>query len=410
MTRREFIFFSAVAMASLVGIGGLITELLSSAATQAVAKEAEDGTLAGNAAAVAENGASGGKAIKFDRASGGSGGSAFYPGISVGYPNSPNTPPAAQFAAMKTAGATWVRPGAYYYGTANSPIPSNDGLASNITTAINAGLQVALNLSGTPAQMLASGFAAWAGRNAAYYGPLGVKYYEIGNEVNINSNWIGGANAAQYCALLKSCYSAIKAAYPEAVILHAGLAVQIGSDGVDQYPYFQAMYQAMGGNSDGYFDIANMHTYTYGNSGSVPTASAGNNFYTAFGPTGITCRALMVAHGDADKPMWSTEMGTPTSTTGGYPSYSYTIAAKTFAAMYDVLLKNDWNWVQRIAAYKWQDDATDAFGLTTSSYGPKTVAASSYIGQPSDVTSVLDAFSAGANKKYPTAFAGPSYP
>jgi hypothetical protein len=68
MNRREFLKFSAIIAASLFGIAGVIKELQSHAATATASLEAEGGVLAGGATVLAGEGASNGRAVKFDKA------------------------------------------------------------------------------------------------------------------------------------------------------------------------------------------------------------------------------------------------------------------------------------------------------------------------------------------------------
>ena len=72
MSRKEFLAFSAFAMASVFGIVGLIKELASHAATPAADFEAESGALASGTTTVTDATASGGAAIKFGTISTGS--------------------------------------------------------------------------------------------------------------------------------------------------------------------------------------------------------------------------------------------------------------------------------------------------------------------------------------------------
>lgn len=67
MTRKEFIVFSLLMIATLCGIGGLIAQLSSHAAAPAIPTEPETGILGmmGNASVVSDPTASGSKAVKF---------------------------------------------------------------------------------------------------------------------------------------------------------------------------------------------------------------------------------------------------------------------------------------------------------------------------------------------------------
>jgi hypothetical protein len=69
MTRKEFLGWGLFAIASIMGIAGLIDRILSHAATQTADKEVEDGVITGGAAAVlSSTAASGGQAVKFSQA------------------------------------------------------------------------------------------------------------------------------------------------------------------------------------------------------------------------------------------------------------------------------------------------------------------------------------------------------
>jgi hypothetical protein len=65
MTRQEFFVFAGLLVASLVGIAGLIKELISQAETPTAAKETEAGTVNNPATKVTDTTASGGQAVKF---------------------------------------------------------------------------------------------------------------------------------------------------------------------------------------------------------------------------------------------------------------------------------------------------------------------------------------------------------
>jgi hypothetical protein len=65
MSRKDFLSFTALAVVSLFGVTGVITELLSHAATPYASDEAEGGVLSGAATESADSTASGGKAVQF---------------------------------------------------------------------------------------------------------------------------------------------------------------------------------------------------------------------------------------------------------------------------------------------------------------------------------------------------------
>lgn len=68
LSRKEFLVLCGVAIASVSGIAGLITQLTSHAATESASGEAEAGSLSGNVSTVSDSTAAGGAAIKFGAA------------------------------------------------------------------------------------------------------------------------------------------------------------------------------------------------------------------------------------------------------------------------------------------------------------------------------------------------------
>jgi hypothetical protein len=89
-----------------------------------------------------------------------------------------------------------------------------------------------------------------------------VHAYQIWNEPNLAREWGGKRpDPAGYVILLKKAYSAIKRADPNAVVITAGMA-PTGTDDATAMPdeaFYEGMYQAMGGNSTGYFDVLGVH-------------------------------------------------------------------------------------------------------------------------------------------------------
>ncbi len=89
-----------------------------------------------------------------------------------------------------------------------------------------------------------------------------IRAYEVWNEPNLAREWGGRSpNAAQYVALLREAYRRIKQADPNAMVISAGLT-PTGTQPPQAMPddvYLEQMYQAMGGNSDGYFDVLGVH-------------------------------------------------------------------------------------------------------------------------------------------------------
>lgn len=123
-----------------------------------------------------------------------------------------------------------------------------------------------------------------------------VTHHEIWNEPNLLTFWGALANPAEYTALLKGAYTAIKKVQPSSTVVAAGL-----SPGAGAVDFIKGMYAA---GAKVYFDAAAMHPYVFP-SGIDAT------------PNGWTetqqIRSVMESNGDAAKKIWLTEMGAPTN-------------------------------------------------------------------------------------------------
>jgi len=93
-----------------------------------------------------------------------------------------------------------------------------------------------------------------------------IRAYEIWNEPNLAREWCGRVpDPAEYAQMLRVAYAAIKRADPNAMVISAGLT-PTGTQPPVAMPddvYLDQLYQAMGGNSDGYFDVLGAHGAGY---------------------------------------------------------------------------------------------------------------------------------------------------
>ena len=119
-----------------------------------------------------------------------------------------------------------------------------------------------------------------------------IPVWEIWNEENIGSFW-PSPNAEDYAVALRAAYEEIKAVDPAARVCFGGTA---GADS----NFIDAAYRA--GAKD-FFDILAIHPYC---------APQPPEYFLdeALG----RIRGVMARHGDADKPIWITEIGWPTHT------------------------------------------------------------------------------------------------
>ncbi|MBI4301079.1 MAG: beta-galactosidase [Chloroflexi bacterium] len=177
-------------------------------------------------------------------------------------------------------------------------------------------------------------YAEFVGAMASRYQGK-VNAYEIWNEENLWYEW-GGAgkmNAAQYVALLKAAYIAIKAADPGAVVLTGAPtpAGDVGNLARDDVSFFREMYQA---GMQGYFDAVAAHPSGYNNppDDGPSQNSTGTNLdgYTStfkghwsfYYRNFENYRRIMEEFGDANKQIWFTEFGWASSP-NPYSEYAY---------------------------------------------------------------------------------------
>lgn len=132
-----------------------------------------------------------------------------------------------------------------------------------------------------------------------------VRYFQIWNEPNLTIEWgMQPPSVADYVRLLRIAYERAKAANPEAVILAAALAptIEEGPDNISDLTFLRQMY-ALGARP--YFDIASFNPYGLRSGPHDRRARTGDTNVSRV----LLARAIMVAHGDAAKPIWAGELG-----------------------------------------------------------------------------------------------------
>lgn len=149
-------------------------------------------------------------------------------------------------------------------------------------------------------------YGAFAGTAAARYaGQVGA--YEIWNEPNVAPFYGPAPDPIGYTELLQAAYPAIKAADPNATIVGGVMTSTITYENFTLNPvdFVGQMYDA---GAQGYFDALSFHPYQY----TMPFSTGG---YHPDSPINQLddIHDLMVANGDADKLIWASEYGQPTS-------------------------------------------------------------------------------------------------
>ena len=153
--------------------------------------------------------------------------------------------------------------------------------------------------------------------------------WQVWNEVNAGSDWPNPTPAA-YAQLLALTSQTIKGVDPAATVVMSGLTEFPGdSSGQTLTQFLTGLYQQPGFASS--FDVAAVHGYAESPAGVVRILD--------------TAHKIMVANGDADKPLWITEMGWAS----GGPAHSFTTdpagQASDLSTSFDQLLacRSRWN-------------------------------------------------------------------
>ncbi|MBR2838084.1 MAG: hypothetical protein IKE55_04855 [Kiritimatiellae bacterium] len=140
-----------------------------------------------------------------------------------------------------------------------------------------------------PAWQHPDGYAAFVRETVLRYGKR-IPVIEIWNEQNIPGFW-KEPNPTNYVTLLKAAYKAAKEADPS-------VRVAMGGTAGWGHAFIRSMY-AVGAKD--FFDIVNVHPYSYPY---PPEEPLRKGF--------VELRKIMSEFGDAEKPIWFTEIGWPT--------------------------------------------------------------------------------------------------
>ena len=175
-----------------------------------------------------------------------------------------------------------------------------------------------------------------------------IKAYIIWNEPNLAIEWGGRRpDAAAFTELLRLGYETVKAADPEAVVVAAGLAPTNSNDdtAMDERRFLRLMYEAGAG---AYFDVLAAHPYSFGQ---PPAAPASDREHPAFGRL-AELRAIMVEYGDANKPVWITEMGWTVEPPPGQADIVVDLDQQaTYLVQALEIIRRDWPWVELVTVW-----------------------------------------------------------
>ena len=218
-------------------------------------------------------------------------------------------------------GAGWVR----LWGSWAMAQPGPDSWAPDVIRSMNAEVEAA-KARGLKVLIVVHRTPAWANGGKGFTHPPtdpatfgaamgglaervpGVDAWELWNEQDETIFWAGGADPRKYAAMVKSAYPAIKAAQPNDVVV-------TGATTGNNYDFIEALYRH---GAKGSFDAVAVHTDTacLVNHPDVHYREQDGRVgrYTFTGYREV--HRVMAAHGDGGKPIWMTELGWNTQSTG----------------------------------------------------------------------------------------------
>jgi hypothetical protein len=141
---------------------------------------------------------------------------------------------------MRYAGMTWAKVQVRYPQDATGIIRA----------AHDKNFKIQLSALGTPGMVTQAGFEQQFANWVAGMASAGADAIEVWNEPNLDREWQSGyIDPAAYTKLLCTCYSAIKAANPNTIVISAATAPTgyyggCGGGGCDDLPFLQGMYNA----------------------------------------------------------------------------------------------------------------------------------------------------------------------
>jgi hypothetical protein len=285
---------------------------------------------------------------------------------------------------LASTGMSWVRIDATW--SALQPVSAGQWdeaalhrLDTSIDLATDRHLKVLVTLLNTPGWAgggpdgvrLPSSPASYAdaiGSLARRYGDR-VAAWEVWNEPN-STEFAAGADARAYARLLRAAYPAVKAAVPRTPVVFGGT----------QYNDAAFVAGAYAAGARGFFDVMATHPYS-APSDAAPSARDDGSIYSLGHLRAV--RQAMVENGDAEVPVWVTEIGWSThANSGGEQGYQRGVSAEQQAGYLRQtleLLRSDFPYVEQVFWYAERDrrkgDAQIAnFGLLTTALHPKPAA------------------------------------
>jgi hypothetical protein len=190
---------------------------------------------------------------------------------------------------------------------------------------------------------------------------------EIWNEPNYQAFFRTTDPVGDYAALLRSAYPRIKQADPDLTVIGPAM---VASDA----PFLEALY---GEGVGPYLDGISSRPFNQGRDpydAAVPAGGIGNSFLLGV----PLVRDAMIAHGDAAKKLWFTELGWSSCAPGGTSTWCVTAEQQAqYVADAFRIIRDRWDYVDAVSVYNLRNkgvsptDRETQMGLLQRDFSPK---------------------------------------
>ena len=284
----------------------------------------------------------------------------------------------------RDAGFTWVVqllewreiepvPGEYFWEYPDWLVRASEYYGLNLALRLDHPPEWALSHDPDGPPVAPAAYADFCGRVATRYRGR-VRAYIIWNEPNLAREWAGSPpNPAAYVVLLRAAHAAIKAADPQATVVSAGLAPtnEVSEQALDDRLFLREMYAA---GAQEHFDVLGAHPYGFAYPpNDPPDAHEGFNFARL-----AELRQIMVEAGDADTPVWATEVGWTTEPIGPEQEWLRVTEEQQADYLAGAFQKawREWPWLELLVVWNLSaglpaDDEKRGYSIINDDYSPR---------------------------------------
>jgi hypothetical protein len=201
-----------------------------------------------------------------------------------------------------------------------------------------------------------------------------VEAYIIWNEPNLAQEWGGRAPDPEgYVELLRVARAAVKENDPQVLVVSAGLAPtnRLDEMAMDDRVFLEGMYEAGAGE---WFDVLGAHPYGFAYPPDDPHDSHEDLNFARL----EDLREILVAHGEASKPVWATEVGWTTEAVTEEQAWLVVTEEEQAAYLVGAFEKaaEEWPWLERIAVWNLSaglaaDDEKRGYSIVDDEHKPR---------------------------------------